>query len=325
MPEVGGAYFELFPLVELEQTYNILAALMLAGTVAIPIGTVLLGGWALRPALRPLDHVAAVARAVAAGDLSARLDPAGDPALVPIAASFNATTAALERRVHVDAQFAADVSHELRTPLTAVMGAVSLIAEHRAALPAEGAEMLDLLEVEVGRFARLVEDLLEIFRLEAGSADLALEEVRLADLVRHTVPSSSLDRVQMTDAGKAVVVTVDKLRMERVLANLMDNAERHGGGVTCIRVDADGARAVVMVEDDGPGLADDELDRIFDRFARSRRSGRDSTAGAGLGLSLVARHLQLMHGVVDAQNRSLGGVRFVVTVKANCTPEGDSS
>lgn len=316
LPRAGGAYFELFPLVELEQTFNVLGAVLLAGVVIIPSGTVVLGNWALRPALRPLDHVAAVARAVASGDLGARIDPGGDPALVPIAASFNDTAAALERRVRVDAQFAADVSHELRSPLTAVLGAVSLIAEHRSSLPPEGEEMLTLLEAEVGRFARLVEDLLEISRLEAGSADLTLVEVRLAELVRHTLPSGCLDRVDVTEAGEHVVVVVDKLRMERVLANLVDNAERHGGGLAGVHVDAGPRTGVVTVEDRGPGLDDSELDRIFDRFARSRQSGRDSTIGAGLGLSLVARHLQVMQGTVDAGNRPSGGARFVVSVPA---------
>jgi methyl-accepting chemotaxis protein len=99
VPELGGAYFEIFPLVELDQTFQVLGAVLVAGVVVIPAGTVLLSRWALGPALRPLEHIGAVARAVAAGDLSARLDPAGDPTLVSIAATFNETAAALERRV----------------------------------------------------------------------------------------------------------------------------------------------------------------------------------------------------------------------------------
>jgi len=94
--------------------------------------------------------------------------------------------------------------------------------------------------------------------------------------------------------------------------NLVTNAERHGGGVTAVRVDATDDMACLAVEDDGPGLQPDELGRIFDRFSRGRGSERGSTAGAGLGLALVAQHVRLMGGTVAAENLAGGGARFVV-------------
>lgn len=306
------AYFEVFPLDELDQTFYTLSTVLAAAALAVPLASLVLGWWALRPALRPLDRVAAAAAAVAAGDLRARMDPRGDPGLESIASSFNDTAAALERRVRSDAQFAADVSHELRSPLTTMVSAVELIESDRASLPPDGREALDLLRSEVTRFGRLVEDLLEISRSDAGSADLVLVEVVLADLVRQTVPSSLQDRLVVTPRAADALACVDKRRLERVVLNLIDNAERHGGGLTRVGVDADEEWAEVSVEDSGPGLDEQERRRIFERFARGRRSGRDSTDGAGLGLSLVARHMHLMNGAVRVENSAAGGARFVV-------------
>jgi len=195
-----------------------------------------------------------------------------------------------------------------------MMNAVSLVDNHRASMQPQAREALDLLDTEVRRFSRLVEDLLEISRSDAGSGDLALQHVSLAALVRQSVPPRLLDRVDVQPAAADVVVCVDKRRMQQVVMNLVDNAERHGGALAWLEVDAADGEARMVVDDAGPGLAEEEREAIFERFARGRRSGRDSTEGAGLGLSLVARHLRLMDGTVTALNRDEGGARFVVTL-----------
>lgn len=313
LAEKGAGYFEIFTLNELDQTLRTLSSTLGVVVVTVPLAGLLLGRWALQPAFRPLDRVAGAASAVAAGDLGARLDPRGDPGLASIAESFNRTAATLERRVRADARFAADVSHELRSPLTTMVTAVELLDASRPDLRAEGREALDLLKAEVRRFERLVDDLLEISRADAGSADVVLEMVALSEFVRRAVPSRMQDRIVMKPSAD-VQVEVDKRRLERVLSNLIDNAERHGGGLRAIVVTSRDGWADVSVEDDGPGINHSERERIFDRFARGRATGRDGGEGAGLGLSLVARYVALLGGRVSAGNVGGGGARFIVTL-----------
>ena len=310
------AYFEVFSLQELDDTYQVMGVVLTAGATAVVPVSLLIGAWATRSTLRPLDRVAAAAAAIAAGDLGARIDARNDPSLLSIARSFNATAAALEERVRQDARFAADVSHELRSPLTTMLAAVALVEGYAHLLPADGREGLTLLHSEVLRFERLVADLLEISRADAGSNDVAMEEVRLTALVeetlarRRTGPADGLLTVH-ADAGE-VLVRADKRRLERVIGNLIDNAEKHGRGLRAIRVEADPTVACVIVDDDGPGVPEHERQRIFDRFARGSGSSRAHTEGAGLGLSLVSRHVRAMGGTVVVTDSPSGGARFVV-------------
>ena len=318
LPEQGTAYFEVFSLEELDDTYKVLGTVLAAAAVGVVPLSVLVGWRVARPALKPLDDLARAAKAVADGDLHTRIDPRGDPALTPLAASFNRTAEALEARLRSDARFAADVSHELRSPLTTMLNAAALVEAYRDRLPEDGREGLDLLQTEVRNFERLVADLLEISRADAGSADAALETVRLTELVRaslgrHRRAVGSDDvALDVAPGAEDVLVHADKRRLERVLANLMDNAHRHGGGVTAVAVARSGDRATVTVDDAGPGIPAAERERVFERFARGSRSGRTSSDGSGLGLSLVVRHLALMDGHVAVTESPAGGARFVV-------------
>ena len=317
LPDDDTAYFEVFSLEELDDTYRVLGTVLAAAAVGVVPLSALVGWRVARPALKPLDDLARAAKSVADGDLHTRIDPRGDPALTPLAASFNRTAEALEARLRSDARFAADVSHELRSPLTTMLNAAALVEAYRDRLPEDGQEGLDLLQTEVRNFERLVADLLEISRADAGSADTALETVRLTELVR-----ASLGRhrravradvpLEVAPDAEDVLVRADKRRLERVLANLMDNAQRHGGGLTAVGVARSGDRATVTVDDAGPGVPAAERERVFERFARGSRSGRTSSEGSGLGLSLVVRHLALMDGRVTVTDSPGGGARFVV-------------
>lgn len=308
----GAAYFEIFLLDELDETLTTLSLALLAGGLALPLASMALAWWAVRPALRPLEWVADAASAIARGDHGARLDARGDPSLQVIAESFNSTADALERRVKLDAKFAADVSHELRSPLTTMVNTVGVMDRYRGSMADEGKEALDLLHAEVDGFQRLVQDLLVISRSEAGSDRLAMAEFRLAELVERALPAHLRSRLEVTPAGADALVRGDKRRLRQVLMNLVDNAERHGGGVSGVYVDTEGHEVCLTVEDSGPGLRDEELEGIFDRFSRGRGSERGATDGAGLGLALVAQQVRLLEGTVTAGNRARGGARFVV-------------
>jgi signal transduction histidine kinase len=311
------AYFEVFSLEELDDTYQVLAVVLTGGVAAVVPVALLIGAWVTRSTLRPLDRISAAAAAIAGGDLGARIDARDDPSLLSIAGSFNATVSALEDRVRRDARFAADVSHELRSPLTTMLAAVSLVETYAADLPEEGRESLALLHAEVLRFERLVADLLEISKADATTDPAALEDVRLVALVRETVSrrqAGGLGRapVRVEAEAEDVVVRVDKRRLERVIGNLIDNADKHGGGVRAVRVDLAPTVACVVVDDDGPGVPQEERNRIFAPFARGSGSTRAHTQGAGLGLSLVDRHVRAMGGTVAVTDGPSGGARFVV-------------
>jgi two-component system sensor histidine kinase MtrB len=312
----GAAYFEVFPLEELDHTYRVLAGVLAAAVLAVVPVSLAVGTWATRPTLRPLDRVAAAASAVAAGDLTVRIDPHDDPSLVSIARSFNATVAALEERVLRDARFAADVSHELRSPLTTMLGSLAFLETYEEDLPEDGREGLALLRAEVTRFERLVADLLEISSTDAGGGDAVLEDVGLAALVRESLrrPGGE-DRtglLEVAPEATGVVVHADKRRLDRVIRNLVENADKHGGGVTAVRVGAGATEACVLVDDAGPGVPVPERSRVFERFARGQDGNRARTEGAGLGLSLVARHVATMGGRVTVTDAPGGGARFAV-------------
>ncbi|MCK6210414.1 HAMP domain-containing histidine kinase [Georgenia sp. EYE_87] len=312
---LGEAYFEVFPLDELDKALRVLSSMLLTGVTIVPPASLALGWWVTKPALRPLTHVADAAAAVAAGNLDVRIDPGHDPELLPIATSFNATAASLQRRVQADARFAADVSHELRSPLTTMVSAIALVEDYRHRLPEGGREALDILTSEVERFARLVQNLLEISRTDAiGGTDLVLTPVRLAEFVRRTLEPRHQEQLRIEDGAASLDVLVDKRRLEQVITNLVDNAEKHGGGLTCVTLRRGDTVATVIVDDAGPGIPAADRAHIFEPFARGPGNERASSDGAGLGLALVSRHARLLGGAVHVEDGPRGGARFVLSL-----------
>ena len=302
-----SAFFEVFPLTELERTLQTLSTVLVVGAAATAVLGAGLGRSASRLVLRPLAELGSVAAAVAEGRLDARLQTGNDPDLGPLGASFNRAVAELEHRVAADSRFAVDVSHELRTPLTTMLNSMEVIQNREDSLPESVREPLALLAEDLERFRRLVVDLLEMARHDAGQG-LVLEEVNLADLVR-TAADHAAGR-PVTEPGAPLTVRVDKRRLERVVANLVTNADSHGGGVVAVRLVRLGTTARIEVDDAGPGVAPDHRSRIFDRFARG--SGPSDGAGLGLGLAIVQRHVALHGGSVGVEDRPEGGARFVV-------------
>jgi len=316
----GGAYFEVFAIGGLLRGLRVLASVLIAAAAIVPAVSLALGWWVTRPALRPLSRLSQAAAGIAQGDLGTRIDPHGDPELVALAESFNTTAAALEQRVCADARFAADVAHELRSPLTTMRSAAALVDGYRDRLPEDGRETLSLLRAEVERFSQLVQDLLEISRADAGDVDLALAPVKLAELVMWSMPPPCRSRLVVDLDAADLHVTADKRRLERAVANLVANAELHGGGLKEVTVNCVDGRAQVLVDDAGPGIPPGERARIFERFARGQTTPRGSTDGAGLGLALVARHMHHLGGQVCVEDSPHGGARFVLSLPLENPP-----
>jgi signal transduction histidine kinase len=195
---------------------------------------------------------------------------------------------------------------------------VDVLQTRRDELSERSQAALDLLAAEVGRFSQLVEDLLEISRYDAGAVRLELDEIRLAEFVMQAVRASSNGRnvpVELDSELASVVVQADKRRLARVVANLLDNARKYANGATSVSLCRVDDSVQIAVEDDGPGIPEDERDIVFERFARGGGAGRrGSGEGVGLGLALVAEHVRLHGGRVWVEDRGPGepGARFVV-------------
>lgn len=312
VPDRDVLFVQLFPLAELSQALRFLALVLVLGLLASVVFGLLLGRWAADQALRPLAEFTRTAGRVAGGDWRARLPAQGDPDLAPLAALFNRTTDALEQRVARDARFAGDVSHELRSPLTTMINAVEVLNRRGAELSDTARLALRLLTTDLERLHKMVVDLLEIARDHAAADDGDLEPCDLADLVRHAVAGSSRAAVAVESPEPPPVVLADRRRLDRVVANMLDNADRHAGGVVRVAVLRDSTHARLVVDDAGPGIPEELRQQVFERFTRGAKSGdRGSTSGTGLGLALVADHVRFNHGRVWMEGRPGGGSRFI--------------
>ncbi len=349
LPAVHATYFEVFSLDELEGTLRTLAFALAAAALFTTLAGAALGRWASGRALRPLAGVTEAAVAIAGGELDTRVEAGDDVDLQELASSFNQMAANLQDRIEREARFTSDVSHELRSPLTTLTATVGILEGHRGELTPRAQSALDLLDGDLHRFTRMVDDLLEISRFDAGSAELSLDEVDPGELVRQAVGASApvgedgrrsavAFPVVVGPGVEGVRLRVDKRRFERVMANLVENASLYAGGVSRVVVernpplaegpaDSNGTDPAengvgvngapgsirVIVEDRGPGIPRQERDRLFERFYRGSRSGQRATSdGTGLGLSLVAEHVHLHGGTVSIDDAPEGGSRFIV-------------
>ncbi len=310
-------YFEAVPLAEVEDTLETLQLVLVGGGLIVAALAALVGRFAATRALRPLVDVSEAAEAIAGGRLDTRLDTQGDEDLERLAASFNEMAGSLEERIQRDARFASEVSHELRSPLMTLTASVEVLENNRNEMPARSQTALDLLASDITRFQTLVEDLLEISRFDVGTASLQADPLLYAQFVRAAVDAASMQviPVEVEPNVENVVVDADKRRLARVVANLLDNAAKYGGGATRVHLTRTPATVLMAVEDAGPGVPLEERFVIFDRFSRGGAGGRRGyDTGVGLGLSLVAEHVNLHHGRVWVEDRPDGhrGARFVV-------------
>jgi two-component system sensor histidine kinase MprB len=263
-------------------------------------------------ALRPIRRLTTAAENVAAtGDLSERVSGGGSDELGRLASRFNAMLSALEDSVGRQRRLVADASHELRTPLTAARTNVDLVREGK--LPErEVGRALDEASIELDSLTSLVSDLVELARGEERK--LRVEDISLDDLVEATVERARARAPQATFVTSLTPtqVHVDPVLLERAISNLLDNAVKYSPPGAPIEVIVRDGQ--VVVADHGPGVADEDLPRIFDRFYRA--AGARSKPGAGLGLAIV-REAAEAHGGNATVESSSSGARFTLTLPAS--------
>jgi len=267
----------------------VLPALVLVAAVAVAFVA------AMRRVGLPLGDVVGAADRVARGDYTTRVAERGPPFLRAVARAFNGMTARFEEQDRQRRELLADIAHELRTPLAVVQGRLEGLLD--GVYPRDDGHLGEVLE-ETRMLARLVEDLGTLAHSERGLMGLQREPTDLAVLIHdatRALRSEAAARgvtLRVEDPAELPLLDLDPLRIRQVLVNLLSNAIRHskGGAEVSIRVERRMDRIVVSVSDTGPGIAPEELPRIFDRFQKGAGS-----QGSGLGLA-IARNLVAAHG-----------------------------
>jgi two-component system sensor histidine kinase BaeS len=264
----------------------------------------------------PLARAQEASHRLAAGDLSARVpEPplSARDEVADLSRSINAMAAALERSRRLDQQFLLSVSHDLRTPLTSIRGYAEALADGTTG---DAARAGTVILSESRRLDRLVRDLLELGRLDAGAFSLEPAPVELDELVSACVegfgPEAEAAGVTVELVAEPVVVTGDADRLAQVVANLLDNALRYARTAVAVSVWADPAhgRAMVSVDDDGPGIAAEDRPHVFERLYVSRQSPVRREVGSGLGLAIVRELVVAMGGTVGVDATAGGGARL---------------
>jgi signal transduction histidine kinase len=321
--------------------------------LAVLLGLGMAGSMLVRNSLRPLAEVERTAQAIAGGDLSRRV-PAGDERteVGRLSAALNGMLARIERAFSAQRaseeqarasegrmrRFVADASHELRTPLTSIRGFAELYRQGAVRDPEDVARLMQRIEAEGGRMGVLVEDLLQLARLDQ-QRPLAVTPVDLAEVAGDVVhdaralqPDRPVELVVDPAMTELPVVLGDEARLRQVVGNLVTNALVHTPADAAVTVtlaeepaapgaEEDGGTVVVRVADEGPGMAAEDAARVFERFYRADPSRQRAAGGTGLGLAIVSSLVAAHGGTVDLDTAPGSGAVFTVRLPRSGPPE----
>jgi two-component system sensor histidine kinase MprB len=323
--DIGGEHIRVFtfaygpdaavqvarPLTEVDESLRRIGLVLLliaAGGIVIAAA---LGLVVARAALTPVRNLTeTVERVSETQDLSERIEVTGNDELSRLAASFNAMLGALEESTRAQRQLVADASHELRTPLTSVRTNIEVLASDRA-LPSEDRRRLlaDVVE-QLGEMTTLISELIELARAEQLVSEP--EDVRLDLLVAEVVERARRNRPEVTYDVRLEPATIRGVpaTLERAVGNLLDNAAKWSPTGQVVEVEVRDGR--LTVRDHGPGIADEDLPYVFDRFYRARAAR--GMPGSGLGLAIVRQVAESHGGDVVAERAEGGGTRMVLTL-----------
>ena len=293
---------------------------LLVGWSAAVVLALLLGGLIARRTLRPVARASQAAQAIADGLLETRIEQQRTDELGELAASFNRMAEALQEKIVAlsesatrERRFTANVAHELRTPLAGMAATAGLLEEELDVLPPTARRPAELLVDDVHRLQGLVLELLELARFDAGHETVELEPLSVRDALAAAGHAWD-DRVQVAVSVRgAPWVLADRSRFRRVVGNLVANALQHGQGREVeVRAEAVDGKVRIDVLDRGPGIAPDDLPRLFERFFKSDASR--AAGGSGLGLAIARENVLLQGGSIEAANRDGGGARFTIVL-----------
>ncbi len=292
-----------------------LNAYLLWAGVAGGLGGVVLASLVSRQILSPVKALGTAANRLGRGDLSIRADSRGPAEIQELADSFNRMAGSLQSAEAQRRSLVADVAHELRTPLANIQGYLEAV---RDGLLEANEQTIDTIHGQVLHLGRLVEDLRLLDLTEGGLLPLDLAPDSLPEVVGRSVnaarPRAEAKGIQLEydEPEEPVLALMDRTRIAQVVSNLLDNALQHtpeGGQVEVSLALLEGGRVRVAVTDNGEGIPEEDLQRVFDRFYRVDSSRSRASGGAGLGLTIVKRLVEAHGGNVGAESPAQGGTR----------------
>lgn len=295
-------------------------AVLLAG-LAAGVVALLLGFIVFRSITAPLNRLTRAAHSVATGDLAQRVQIRTGDEIAELGAAFNSMAANLQQGEQLRREMTADIAHELRTPLSVIQGNLEAILD--GVYPPDSEHIQPALD-QAQLLARLVEDLRTLALAEAGQLSLDRQPTDIAELTRRVVasfePKAADKRVTLSvDAAPALPpVHADGQRIAQVLTNLLGNALRYTpqDGRVAVRVSAQDSSILVAVNDSGPGISEEDLPHIFDRFYRADKSRSREGGGSGLGLAIARSIVEAHGGRIWAESKAGQGTTLAFTLPA---------
>lgn len=323
--------FELYLVFDLsaeQQSLDLVqSALAIAGIVMIAM-IAAVSYLVTRSLVRPVEEAAEAAQSLSAGMLDRRLPEKGEDSIAQLAKSFNKMAGNLQQQIQqldqlsrMQRRFVSDVSHELRTPLTTIKLAGEVIFGNREKLDPALSRSAELMQNQIERFEKLLADLLEISRYDAGAVTPELEAQDLNAVVGAAIASieplarSKNTEIRIALPPSSVEAEIDGKRIERLLRNLLSNAVEHGEGKPItVHVGQNSQAVAVCVSDQGVGMTRAQLERVFDRFWRADPARQRSVGGTGLGLAISKEDATLHRGWLQVWSKPNKGTSFRLTL-----------
>ena len=312
------------------------ALLVGAGLIAGLTGAALLFTGLISSMRRPLEDLVDASGRLAGGDLDARVEIGGLSETATLGGAFNEMAEELQRRAgerdqldRMKDEFVLTASHELRSPLTSVQGFAELLLLEREKLDPKQAETVEVILDNTRHLVRLLNDLLDLARSDAGRLAIKPVPTDAAALVEEAVRTmraqfdARAQRLELKIEPGLPRVEADRDRIRQVLVNLLTNANEYcpeGAGIG-VKVSRDGADVEIDVSDDGPGIPEDQLAHIFERFSRGDAGETQRVGGTGLGLAISKSLVELHAGTIDAESAPGEGSTFRVRLPVIASPD----
>lgn len=308
-----------YPVRAVDETLQSLFGVLLYSIPVVLFGSILLGWFLARRALRPVDVIAQRAKRITAERLSDRLPVLqSNDEIGRLTSILNEMIARLERSFDQIRQFTSDASHELKTPLAILMGELEVALRKDIEDDAVRDTLQSCLE-EVVRLTHVVQGLLDLSRAESGQLVLDLQPLDLSAMLRDITEDIAIlaePKHIGVDAviAKDVRIHADSVRLHQALLNVIENAVKytHVGGTVTVELTVADDAACVMVRDTGIGIPEDQLHRIFDRFYRVDKARSQDVYGTGLGLAIVQWVVRSHHGTINVQSEVGKGTTFML-------------